>query len=173
MSTQIPNKIEKFKEVEKDFGTSIAEALWKKAAQTLEYINASYPIGMLMFFHETQDNLPATPDSKYWQEVDGSTISNVNSPLNGVTLPDWRGKFFRHPASGEIVLSTGGSNTVNLSHNHGGITGIGDPRFRFQLDNGGERAMPQAHAHGINSDLSSTTSTVPQYRALKVYMRIV
>lgn len=167
----IPNKISKFRALEEDFGTTNAVALWQKAAQLAGYINECYPIGMLLFFHETQDNLPGTPDSKYWQAADGSVVSNANSPLNGVTLPDYRNKFFRHPKSGEVLLSTGGTDSVNLSHNHTGSTALTDPRGIFEADSGGDHVGGAPHVHSISSDLG-ITSTLPLYRALKVYIRI-
>lgn len=167
-----PNKIEKFKTLETDFGTTIAEALWKRAAQHINYFNKCYPIGMLMLFHETQPNLPATPDTRFWKLADGTAVVNANSVLNGVVLPDLRDQFLRHPATGEVVLSTGGVSTVNLAHNHGGLTGVTDNRGAFNMDGGDERSAAAPHAHTIASDLG-VVSTLPLFIALKVYVRIV
>jgi hypothetical protein len=168
-----PNKIEKFRDLETDFGTTIAEANWKKAVQLMNYINASYPIGRLLFFHATQSNLPHTPDSKYWQEVDGTMVSNVNSLLNGVTLPDYRDMFFRNIKTGETVLSTGGATTVNLTHDHGAVTGSTDPRTTFDADDGDERTVMTPHTHAVSSESMPAVSTIPLFIALKVYVRIV
>ncbi len=172
----LPVKVEKFTTLQKDFGTTIAVSLWKKAVQNMNYIEKSYPIGMILFVHATQDALPHLPDSKYWQELDGSTISNADSPMNGVTLPDCRNHFFRHPATGETVMTTGGANAVNLSHNHGGLSGLTDAREGLDLDDGGgdpHRAEMSPHQHAIASGGSSSTSTIPQYIALKAFIRII
>lgn len=168
----LPNTIQKFKDLEKDFGTSNAEALWKRAIQLMTYVEKSNPVGMLMFIHATQSNIPSLPDSQYWQLCDGSVVSNANSPMNGVTLPDLRDKFVRHPSSGEIQLSSGGQDIQSLQHNHGGFTGFTNPQEFLQMDNGGDRVETSNHRHTIGNDLGNVT-TVPTYLALKVYVRIV
>ena len=93
----IPNKIKKMSTVEKDQFSTISQANWQKVAGILEYANKSFPIGMVLYFYASQDNLPAQPDPQYWHFCDGSTINNPNSPLDGQTPPDCRGKFFKHP----------------------------------------------------------------------------
>lgn len=165
-------KVQKFSTLEKDFNTSVAEALWKKAIQTMNYIEKSYPVGMMLMFHATQSALPHVPDSKYWKECDGSVVSNANSPLNGVTLPDLRDKFFRHPSSGDTVMTSGGVNSVNLAHSHGGVTGTVDNRQFGQEDGDDHQDVSTPHAHSISSDMGSV-STIPLYIALKIYIRIV
>lgn len=169
----IPNKVEKFKQLESDLSTSIAKALWLKAAQVCEYINLSYPIGMLMFFNANQSNLPAMPDPKFWQFADGSAVTNPLSPLYGQLLPDLRGRFFKHPATGASVLAYAGVDSIALPHSHGGITGIGTDWDSVRLDNGEERGQAiGGHRHGITST-TVTVSTIPAYMELQVYVRIV
>lgn len=162
----------KFKDLEKDFSTSIAQALWIKAGQNINSLDKSYPVGMVLFMFNSQSNLSETPNSSFWQALDGSTVSNVNSPLNGVTLPDFSNQFMRHPKSGESEFSIGGQNSVNLSHSHGGATGNANDRNDYQMDNGGDNAESDNHYHSIGSDLS-TTSTIPSYAELQCYIRIV
>jgi hypothetical protein len=171
----LPNKIEKFSDLEKDAFTSIAQANWTKAAQLLEYVNKSFPIGMLMFFHASQDGLPSQPDPQYWKFLDGTPVTNPLSPLFGVDLSalDFRGKFFKNPGTGQIELIEAGSNSVNLSHSHGGQTGHGSDWDSLRLDNGGERGQALGnHSHPIGGALGST-STIPAHRELQVYMRIL
>ncbi len=170
MSSDI-TKPQRFTALEMDAYTSIAEALWKRAAQTQKYIEQSYPVGMLLMFHETQSNLPHAPDAKYWQLLDGSAVSNANSPLNGVTLPDLRDMFFRHPGTGEVVMAVAGSDSVNLAHTHGGVTGSTDDGA-FGQNDGGDHQDARAHTHSLSSALT-TTSKLPKYIALKLYVRIV
>lgn len=171
--TLIPNQIVKFSDLEKDIFTTIAQANWQKAAAILEYVNASYPVGMLLFFFGSQDNLPAQPDSNYWQFCDGSVVSNVNSPLNGVALPDLRNKFMKHPSTGQPVLVTDGADSVNLSHNHGGTTGGNSDYGEIALDIGVDSGIAAGnHSHSISSSMGSV-STVPAHLEVQVYMRIV
>lgn len=162
----------KFRDLEKDFSTSIAQALWLKASQNINSLNKAYPVGMLLFMVNSQSNLPATPNLGFWQLCDGSVVSNANSPLNGQTLPDLRNKFIRHPQAGDILFSTAGQDTVNLSHSHGGSTGSASDRNDFQLDNGGEVMEAGDHSHSIGSAIG-VVSTVPSYLELQCYVRIV
>lgn len=168
----LPSQIKKFKSLESDFGTSVANDIWLRVAQMCSYIEKSYPVGSVMFLHETQDNLPATPDSKYWQELDGSTVSNANSPINGATLPDFRDKFMMHPVSGDVILSSSGNDSLSFAHDHGYLgyeTGNADNQL---LDNGEGRVEIQTHRHSMSSSSTPSFSTLPLYRALKCYVRI-
>jgi hypothetical protein len=168
----IPNQVNKFTGLETDFGTTIASALWVKAAQIAQYINASYPIGMVLFFEGSQDNVPAQPDPRFWAFLDGHTVSNAASPLNGVTLPDFRNKFFRHVGSGEVALSVAGADTHDLNHNHGGQTGFGSDWDSIRLDDGEERGQAiGSHRHTIASAMSDVT-TIPAYHEVQCYIRI-
>lgn len=161
----------RFKDMQTDFGTTIAQALWINASKNINSLDKAYPIGMVMYFYATQANLPSLPDPAYWQLLNGSVVTNVNSPLVGQTLPNFSHLFLRHPMPLETPLTTGGSNSINLAHNHGGQTGVTNDRNDFQLDNGGERAEADNHFHTISSDMG-TYSTVPSYVELQCYVRI-
>jgi hypothetical protein len=119
-AVQIPNSIVKFNGLEKDLSTTVATALWKKVAGVQEYLNASVPIGKIIWFRAIQDLLPEMPDPKYWKELDGTVVSNVNSPFNGWTTPNLAGYFLKHPSGVEANQAASGSDTRNLGHNHGG-----------------------------------------------------
>jgi hypothetical protein len=169
----LPNKVEKFKSLESDLSTSIATALWKKAAQVCEYINLSYPVGMMMFFNASQSNVPGLPDPLYWQFADGSTVTNPLSPLFGQTLPDCRGKFFKHPATGAPALIVAGADSMDLSHDHNAVTGTATDRDAVRLDNGEERGQAiGAHTHTIGAS-TLNASNIPAHMELQVYVRIV
>lgn len=172
MSVTTPITVKKFRDVERDFGTSIAQALMQRAAQTINYLNASVPVGRLMVFHATQDSLPEMVDTQYWQLMDGSTVTNTLSPLLGTVLPDLRKRFLRQQVDAETNGSIGGSNTVDITHNHGGYTAYNDNRDDFQMDNGEERKEANLHRHQILSG-SGVVSTIPQYRELQIWIRIV
>lgn len=125
-----------------------------------------------MYFHATQANLPFGADTRYWKKCDGSTISNANSILNGQATPNLVDHFIRHPAFSESVGSSGGADSLNLAHDHGGQTGFEDDRDDFQMDNGEERQEANVHRHSIGSSLG-VVNIVPQNRALEIWMRIV
>lgn len=162
----------KFKDLEKDFSTSIAQALWIKQSNDINALDLCYPIGMLLFMVNSQSNLPSTPDLNFWQLCDGSTVSNVLSPVNGQVLPDLRNKFIRHPQSGDPIFDINGQATINLAHSHGGGVGFTSDRNDFQLDNGDERYGAENHNHTLGSGLG-VIDTTPYYLELQIYTRIV
>lgn len=168
----VPNQIVKFTELEIDAFSTIAQATWQKAAGIIEYANKSFPMGMLLFFYASQENLPEQPDPKYWKYCDGSTIVNANSIYNGVASPDLRGRFFKHPGTGDTFPILDGSDTINIAHDHGGFTGPGADFGETQLDNGEERAGAfGTHIHSIASS-SGVITIIPAYREAQVFMRI-
>lgn len=169
----LPGKIEKISSVESDEFSSVAVSTWGKAARLIEYLNKSYPMGMLMFFDASLDNLPAMPNPNYWKFCDGSVIVNANSPMNGQNAPDCRNKFIKHPQTGDPTLVTAGSDTVSSPHNHGGVTGVGSDADALRLDDGQEHGFAIGnHTHSIGGSSNDVTSTVPLHRFLQVYMRI-
>lgn len=171
----LPNNITKMSDTERDEFSSIAQANWGKAAGLLDYLNKSYPVGMMLFFEENQSNLPATPNPDYWQFAGlDAVVTNPNSPLFGQTLPDLRGKFIKHPESGQPCLVTDGANVINLLHNHGGVTGDANDIGGLNADDGnGDNvwAATGVHHHGIANDFG-LINIEPRYRYLQVYIRI-
>lgn len=170
---RIPNTVLKFNGLTKDLSTTVATALWQKVAEVQEYILASTPVGKVIWFRANQDLLPELPDSRYWQELNGSTVTNPESPLLGVVLPDLRGCFLKHPADGAPLHAFGGSDTRNLAHNHGGQTGVSDPKGDFNADNSDEVTGPFPHSHPISTELPSNLDIRPPYRGLRLFIRIV
>lgn len=172
-SIPVPTQINKFVSLEQDFGTTICPALWLKAAQLAEYVNASYPIGMVLFFEGDQDNLPAQPDPRFWQFLNGSTVSNANSPMNGTVLPDFRGKFFRHPATGQAFQSIAGADSIDLTHNHEGFTAPDNDNDSLLLDNGDSiRQAIGRHRHTMSNSTLGSVTTIPAHHELQCYVRI-
>lgn len=172
----IKNKPLKFTAIQEDIGTTIATSLWEQAKAHVNYINASRPLGVLMFFENTQSGLLASPDARFWQFCDGSPVSNPDSPLFGNNVPDCRGKFFRQAQSGETVGTTHNSDTSTWTHSHGGSTGSTDDASAINNGHssttGASNPLPQAHAHTISSQSLSITN-VPVCFELQVYMRIL
>lgn len=168
----IPNKIEKFRTVEIDPFSTISQATWQKAAGLMSYINAALPIGIIVYVRTTQDNLPELPEPKYWQYCDGSPVTNTLSPMFGQNVPDHRERFIKHPSDTETDLSTGGVDSKTFPHDHGGVTGSGNPRGPFNADNNDNFSGPFIHTHPIAS-ASPSSDIKPSYRDLKAYIRIV
>lgn len=172
----LPNKPKNFSTVETNFGTTVAKGLWVQAAQMLEYVNASYPLGMLMYFYGSQASLPAQPDSRFWKFMDGTPVSNPDSPLYGLSFPDMRGIFVRHPTSTESVGNVNGLDQINLTHNHGGSTGTTDDRneIKTNFDFGGDNLHAVSYSHTHTLDTTSLTyNTKPISLEVQVYMRIL
>lgn len=179
----IPQNPKKFPSIDADFGTSVATTLWKTAAQMIEYINQSYPVGMLMYFEADQSGLTEQPDPGYWKFMDGTSITNVASVFSGASFQNLRQKYTRHPKTGDTVLTTGGSDSVSFAHSHGGNTdattdngylGIEAGPGTYQgaaLTTPQPSALGQSHVHTIPSDLGSI-NIVPTSREVQVFMRV-
>ena len=101
------------------------------------------PIGTIVPWLKTIAGTPSLPSG--WNEADGTTISDSNSPVDGETIPDLNGdnRFLRgNSTSG----GTGGSATHQLSvaelpsHAHGipiwETGGIGDSRSQGAVEDG-------------------------------------
>lgn len=174
MGAKLPNLIQKMFDSEKDEFSSIAQANWQKLAALIEYLNKSYPVGMLLFMDLSQDQLPNPPNPKYWKFCDGSMIVNPDSPFNGQMSPDLRGRFIRNPDAIEAPLTLAGSNSIQLSHNHSGVTGFGFDANGLSAKNGSDPQWQPSgyHQHGVASSMGFV-STVAKYRHFEVYMRIV
>ena len=54
-----------------------------------DLVTGTVPIGSIIAWHKTLTGVPVLPDS--FLECDGSVISDVDSPMNGQTLPDLNG----------------------------------------------------------------------------------
>ena len=159
---------------ESDFGTTAASFLWQKVINNQHFVEKCFPIGFVLFFHASQTyangNPIEAPNPEIWQPLNGTTVNDPDSPLNGVTLPDLREKFLK---GSETQGLTGGQLTINLNHSHGGITGVTDDRQPdVQADAGGGYNTGAPHYHGISSAWSGAEPITPPYIDLQAYMRI-
>ena len=163
-------------DLEVDFGTTIANAIWQKIADHQNFVNQYVPIGMIMWFYGSIDygsgptpiNLP---NSTNWQFCDGTTITNANSPLVGYAMPDMRTLFLKH---GTSVGSAGGSDSFTLYHDHGGVTGAAsDAGGDVHTEGGTDGSHFNVHQHNIAADLAAAFSNLPPYIQLAPYMRIL
>ena len=172
MITIPDQKPELLKSLEVDFGTSIAQSVWQRIAWQLNFMNASVPIGLIMYFYQSQtlaNGSPIPTPVGSWQFCDGGSITDPDSPLQGQNTPDFRLVFQKHDTP---ILTTGGVATQNLAHNHGGFTGFTtDLENNFRSGLGGDKARGNNHRHAILSDLGNI-SVLPPYIELQPYMRI-
>lgn len=156
---------------ESDFGTTIASYIWSKVINNQNFVEQSFPIGYVLYFFASQtdaNNIKiAKPNPNIWKELNGQIINDPDSPLNGITLPDLRNKFIKGTKSfGE----TGGQETINLSHNHGGLTNYFDDKTGGS-DRGNDHTGGSYHAHPIYPALSSAENILPPFIKLSAYMR--
>jgi hypothetical protein len=165
-------KPEELETHEVDFGTAVAESLWKKTAFMQNWLNRAIPIGYLLFHHSGQtlangSPIP-TPNSDTWVLCDGSLITDVNSPLNGQFAPDLRKIFLKGAAT---TGSTGGQTTINLSHSHGNTLVAKSDKGNINGRSGGDYNGGTNHTHTINTKWSSAEPIIPPFKELQIYMR--
>lgn len=111
------------------------------------------PIGTVIDWFRASGAIPI-PDG--WQFCDGSSITDLRSPINGFTTPDLRDKFVRGKTTTASGTTSGGSDTVNLQHSHtvnshthstptSGLPTTTDPGEQFNMavyNNGSVLASP-------------------------------
>lgn len=170
----IPSKRPKtLRAFEVDFGTTISEAIWDRVIQAINWYNDALPIGSILPFYQQQtfaNGDPVADPMAMFQYCDGAAVGNVNSPLFGQNLPDLRDFFLK---GGPIIGLTGGNLSLNLSHSHGGFTGIKDDTdsSALRIDDGAELQEGHAHRHSMFADLG-VQSLVPPYIDLQYYMKV-
>jgi len=170
-----PNIIQK---IESDFGSTISAFIWKKVLQHQMWTNRSIPVGSILSFFGSQllartgpfDELIPQPDSSFWQWCDGAAIINPNSPLLGQNTPDFKEKFLKGYGTLGIL---GGQSTINLQHNHSGITQLETDRSNEEnVDDGGDHTSGSHHTHPISNNWSTSESIIPPYTEIQYYIRI-
>jgi hypothetical protein len=159
---------------EADFGTSAARYLWQKMINNQAFVEKCFPIGYVLYFYASQtdaNNVPVTaPNPEIWGLLDGHTVNDADSMLHGVVLPDLRGYFLK---GGAIQGLTGGQSTINISHSHGGQTGVTDDRQPdVQASYGGGYNTGCPHYHAMSGAWSSTENIIPPYVSMQMYIRI-
>lgn len=168
-----PLKPELLTQVETDFGSTICKHIFRKIMFYQLWVNRSLPVGMILSFYGSQEfaggGLIDKPNGKFWQWCDGGVINNPNSPLNGQNTPDFKEKFLK---GGLTIGALGGQSTINLSHNHGGVTSVENQTGGGGADAGGDAAQGTFHAHSIASNLSSAESVIPPYFETQYYLRV-
>ena len=174
MSINVPNlKPNRIYANETDYGTSAASFIWKKMINNQNWVEKNIPIGFVLYFYASQvypgGGVIAKPNPQIWVECDGRLISDARSPLNGQNAPDLTNWFLKGSSA---IGNTGGQNTVNLTHNHGGQTGVTDDRHPIdEADTGNDYNTGSPHTHSIGSNLTSSEPVIPPFVGLQMYMR--
>jgi len=121
----------------------------KIKGDTFDYM----PVGSIISIYiPFIDTMPS-----YWQECDGSTISDSESPLDGTDVPDLNGdnRYLRGNTT------SGGTGGTNATHNH---------TMNTWPDNGGN------YGSFVGATLSSLSvglsSAEPAHQEVKYYMRV-
>ena len=130
---------------------------------------------------------PAIPVPEGFAIMDGSPISDPQSPFAGLATLDLRDRFVRGAASTAQIGTSGGSATVDLTHahamphTHAGQTGPPDTTGANYAVGGPLRAAHESHGHAVTTQGPSTpdtahglgvVSTEPPYVGLLKIIRI-
>ncbi|RMG58267.1 MAG: hypothetical protein D6722_23795 [Bacteroidetes bacterium] len=76
----------------------------------------SEPVGTVKLFWDAGGVLPLPAG---WQVLDGSTVSDTLSPLNGIQLPNMTNRYAVGSAGNTTTNAVGNANhTINLAHSH-------------------------------------------------------
>jgi hypothetical protein len=152
-------------------GNLVSVETFTAIANGLAYLQDSMPVGTEVVVLTGFPGVP-TPNPQIWQLCDGSLVTNQNSPLRNQNTPNRASTGFLHrgAAAGQVGL-TGGTNTKDFTHAHGGLTGVFTPRPN-NLDEEDVFNEGIAHAHGIFQDLSVRNVEPPNIR-LNHYIKIL
>jgi len=160
------------KAIEKDFGTTIAAAIWQKTINNHAWVERNIPIGFILNFH--RDLQPVTgpplppPDPDIWRFCNGSLISDSDSPLNGQNVPDFTTLFLKGASGAEFL--TGGQSNVSLQHTHV-ITQVDNRQPDFQGDDNDDLISGNLHGHPVTNDWAPTEDIVPVHFQYHAFVR--
>lgn len=172
MSVTIPvARPSTIKTIETDFATTVSTAIWRKVAGSLNWLDKMYPVGMIRYFHQDQglgDGNPLPAPNQAWQFCNGLVIPS--GPMAGVNVPDLRDRFLRG-SNGDSIGVLGGTSSITLTHNHGGVTyTVSDiETSNMRTDDSDEVGGYSSHAHTIAS-APYTLQTIPPYLSSQAYM---
>ena len=121
-------------------------------------------------------NIPGVqnPNPDFFQEADGSEITNEFSPLKTVVpdvrhTPDLTSLYIRG-APDRVSDGVGGQATVDLSHTHA----IGDAVNGPQINDGSDSPnyITPTHNHDLAANLSASESLEPSHQQVAMYLQI-
>jgi hypothetical protein len=160
-----------------DFGDVISVELAEAMRKNLDFLRAVCAIGEVA---PIMVNIPGVPlpNPNYFQECNGSEITNENSPLRSLGLtqyftPDMRDRYiYITKIGGQNAGTQGGANTTyDFKHNHGGYTGsVGTNHSSRHSNESREAAF--THNHTIAFSHADPINMEPPFYTVKFYMRI-
>lgn len=175
MSKTLPLVLTPVHDEEVELHSPNTELLKKKLVHNINQYGMTNTIGMIATVQVNQVGV-TVPDSGVWQLCDGSEITNPLSPLRTQGLvtrytPTYSDRFFRF-SNDTTTNNQGGSQSFDLEHNHGGVTG--DTYVpALSGESGNERNNHILHNHSISSDLADATNIdYPAALLLAPYMKI-
>lgn len=154
-----------------DSGDLVSVEVFQQIAHNCNYFIDSMPIGSVIQVM-TGDGITPTPDPTIWQECDGSIVTNQASPLRDNPTPNYAdvgGRYMRGYVNPGTIGFYGGSNTRNLTHNHGGTQLNVQPR---NADTDDDFTTAADHSHPIDFDLPSDHNMEPAHFKIKHYIKI-
>lgn len=124
------------------------------------------PIGAVVAWLKTLTNCPTLDDR--FVECNGQTLSDADSPFNGVVIPDLNGssgskRFLRGSTTSGI---TGGSDTKNLQHTHNVTVSVS-----MGAPNAGEQ-HGEAGTYTTTNGGSTTQDILPAYYEVVFIIRV-
>lgn len=157
-------------------GTLVSVETFSSIADNINYLMDSAAVGKIAIILYGLPGVPI-PNPKYWQEVDGSEVTEEDSPIRGTTLPNnkLRGQYLRGCDVIGDVGNHGGDNLKNLRHNHGGTTTIladVDPETLHTNQDNDQYNCTPFHTHTLLGDLSATQNFEPAHIRIRTYMKI-
>lgn len=151
------------------FGELTSVELFNAVAQNLNYLIDSSAPGTIIPIMIDFPGTP-TPNPALWQACEGGFVTDSLSPLVGQAVPDMRDKYLKGAASLGQSGQTGGSNSIDLTHNHTGFTDLDgvDPSV---VESGGNFPENKDHTHSIPSALG-VTDLNPAHFKVKHFLKI-
>lgn len=154
------------------------EESFRKMVRNLNYLGDFVPIGKILVFNNAQPGASLI-DPNTWQYCDGSEITNPLSPIrsqgaNIRHVPNMTNRYIRSAANASDN-GTGGQQSVNFSHDHGGFTGFDTPPgpIMYQEDDENSNFVRVAHNHSITEHSVGTLSwDCPAYFYVGAYLKI-
>jgi len=173
---EVPSLFAEYGDNELKLKNGAHEELLRKIILNNNLLINLMPVGSIIFIDVNQTGI-SLPDQTYWQECDGSEITNPLSPLRTQGIferftPDLKNKY---PRGANTVdgNSSGGSFNKSIAHSHGGYTST-NGAFGGFLDHKGPRTHAVAHRHEIGVGLGTGNEIVsPKYFYCIAYMKVV
>lgn len=159
-----------------DFSDVVSTEIAADLKLNIDFLQAVCAVGQVAPILTGLPGVP-TPDPDYWQECNGSEITNENSPLRSLGankryVPDMRQRYIMMVKPGGQASGTlGGENsTYAFRHNHGGITStIGT---NSDVDHSSNMQEARDHYHTVGYSFDYPVNVEPPHIIVKFFMRI-